>query len=130
MISGAVAATATISALRDIKGILTAPLRDGFAPRDHAAATEAVTRITPLAYQTPAAVAALTADLAACGLPPDFPNLALDDIATLTTGHINGAYKSHFSAGRISLIAVGDAAILTGPLQELAGPVQLQVIHS
>ena len=125
---GAVAAEATIGALGDIRDILTRPLRDGFDPGEHATATEAVTRMMPLEYETPAQVARTTAGLAACGLPPDFPDLMLDGIAVLTARQVAGAYKSYISPDRLTLIAAGDAATLAGPMQELAGPAQLQVI--
>ena len=84
----------------------------------------------PLEYETPAQVAAATAGLAVCGLPADFPDLVLDDIAVLTYQHVTGAYRSYISPDRLVLIAVGDAAALAGPLQELAGPARLQVIDS
>ncbi len=127
---GAVAADATISALGDIMDILTRPLRDPFDPGEYGTAAEAVTRMMPLEYETPAQVAAATAGLAVCGLPADFPDLVLDDIAVLTYQHVTGAYRSYISPDRLVLIAAGDAAALAGPLQELAGPARLQVVNS
>ena len=127
---GAVAAGATISALGDIKEILTRPLRDPFDPGEYGTAAEAVTRMMPLDYETPAQVAAATTGLAACGLPADFPDLMLDDIAVLTYQHVTGAYRSYISPDRLVLIAVGDAAALAGPLQELTGATQLQITGS
>ena len=88
------------------------------------------TRMMPLDYETPAQVAAATAGLAVCGLPADFPDLVLDDIAVLTYQHVTGAYRSYISPDRLVLIAVGDAAALAGPLQELTGPRPLQIIGS
>jgi predicted Zn-dependent peptidase len=125
-----VAAEATIGAVGVIRDILTRPLRDRFDPGECVTAAEAVTRMMPLEYETPAQVAAATADLAACGLRADYPDLMLDDIAVLTSGHVTGAYRSYISPDRLVLIAVGDAAALAGPLQELAGPAQLQVMSS
>ena len=81
----------------------------------------------PLACETPAALAAITADLAACGLPSDYLDVLLDDIAGLTAEVVNGAYKSHLGPEQLTLIAVGDAAVLAGPLRELAAPASLQV---
>ena len=130
LVSGAITGDATISALGDIISILAAPLREGFSDSEHATAAEAITRMTPLACETPAQVAALTAGLAAAGLPPDFPDLVLDDIAALTTREVNGAYTAQISPDQLTLIAVGDAAVLAGPLQELSDPVPLQVISS
>jgi zinc protease len=123
---GAVAAGATISALAAIKDILTRPLGDPFDPGEYGTAAEAVTRMMPLEYETPAQVAAATASLAACGLPADFPDLVLDDIAVLTYQHATGAYRSYISPDRLVLIA----AALAGPLQELAGDTPLQIIDS
>jgi predicted Zn-dependent peptidase len=130
LVTGAVDGPATPGTLAGIKDILTAPLRDGFTPAEHTAATEAITRMLPLAYETPAALAAITADLAACGLAPDYLDVLLDDIALLTTEIVNGTYNSHFSPDQLTLIAVGDAGILAGPLQELAAPASLQVISA
>ena len=127
---GAVAAEAAIGALGDIRDILTRPLSDRFDPGECATAAETVTRMMPLGYQTPAQVATATASLAACGLPADYPNRMLDDIATLTSSHVTGAYRSYISPDRLVLIAAGDAAALAGPLQELAGPAELQVMSS
>ncbi len=127
---GAVAAEATIGAVGNIRDILTRPLRDRFDPWECLTAAAAVTRMIPLEYETPAQVARATADLAACGLRADYPDLMLDDIAILTSSQVTGAYRSYICPERLVLIAVGDAAALTGPLQELAGPVQLQVTSS
>lgn len=130
LVTGAVAGPATPGTLADIRDILAAPLRDGFTPAEHAAAAEAIAGMLPLAYETPAALAALTADLAACGLAPDYLDVLLDDIAGLTAEVVNGAYKSHLDPDRLTLIAVGDAAVLAGPLRELAAPASLQVISA
>jgi predicted Zn-dependent peptidase len=130
LVTGAVDGPATPGTLAGIKDILAAPLRDGFTPAEHTAAAEAITRMLPLAYETPAALAAITADLAACGLAPDYLDVLLDDIALLTTEIVNGTYNSHFSPDQLTLIAVGDAGILAGPLQELAAPASLQVISA
>ena len=130
LVTGAVAGPATPGTLADIKDILAAPLRDGFTPAEHTAAAGALAGMLPLAYETPAALAAITADLAACGLPPDYLDVLLDDIAVLTTEVVNGAYKSHLGPEQLTLIAVGDAAVLAGPLRELAAPASLQVISA
>jgi predicted Zn-dependent peptidase len=130
LVTGAVDGPATPGTLADIKDILAAPLRDGFTPDEHAAAAGALAGMLPLAYETPAALAAITADLAACGLPPDYLDVLLDDIAGLTAEVVNGAYKSHLGPEQLTLIAVGDAAVLAGPLRELAAPASLQVISA
>ncbi len=69
LVTGGVATAAAADALRDITGILTSPLHDGFDPGECAAAAEAVTRTMPLAYLSPGKVAAITADLAAARTP-------------------------------------------------------------
>jgi zinc protease len=129
LISGAVAAQATISALADITTILTAPLTAGFDPGEHATAAEAILAMTPLGCETPAQVAAVTASLAASGLPADYTDVVTDDIAALTTRELDRAYQTYISPGQITLIAAGDAATLTGPLQDLPGTAPLQVIR-
>ena len=130
LVTGAVDGPATPGALADIKDILAAPLREGFTPAEHAAAAGAIAGMLPLAYETPAALAAITADLAACGLAPDYLDVLLDDLAGLSAEVVNGAYKSHIGPERLTLIAVGDAAVLAGPLRELAAPAELQVISA
>jgi predicted Zn-dependent peptidase len=130
LVTGAVDGPATSVTLTDIKNILAAPLRDGFTPAEHTAAAEAIAGTLPLACETPAALAALTADLAACGLAPDYLDHFLEDIATLTAGHVNGAYKSYIGTDQLTLIAVGDADALAGPLQDLAAPASLQVVSA
>jgi predicted Zn-dependent peptidase len=130
LVTGAVDGPATPGTLAGIKDILAAPLRDGFTPAEHTAAAGALAGMLPLAYETPAALAAITADLTACGLPPDYLDVLLDDIAGLTAEAVNGAYKSHLGPDQLTLIAVGDAAVLAGPLRELAAPASLQVISA
>lgn len=130
LVTGAIDGPATPGTLAVIKDILAAPLRDGFTPAEHAATAGAIAGMLPLAYETPAALAAVTADLAACGLAPDYLDVLLDDIAGLTAEVVNGAYKSHLGPDRLTLIAVGDAAALAGPLRELAAPASLQVIST
>jgi zinc protease len=130
LISGAIAAEATISALADITSILAAPLAGGFDPGEHACAVEAILAMAPLGCETPAQVAAVTASLAASGLPASYPDIVADDIATLTTRELDRAYQTCISPGQITLIAAGDAAALTGPLQDLPGTAPLQVIST
>jgi predicted Zn-dependent peptidase len=130
LVTGGVATAAAADALRDITGILTSPLHDGFDPGECAAAAEALTRTMPLAYLSPGKIAAVTADLAAAHLPPDFPALVLDGVAALTADDITRAYREHFSPDRLTLIAVGDASTLSSPLEELADPIPLQVISA
>jgi predicted Zn-dependent peptidase len=130
LVTGAVDGPATPGTLAGIKDILAAPLRDGFTPAEHAAAAGAIAGMLPLAYETPAALAAVTADLAACGLAPDYLDVLLDDIASLTAEVVNGAYKSHLGPDQLTLIAVGDADALAGPLRELAAPASLQMISA
>jgi predicted Zn-dependent peptidase len=128
LVTGAVDGPATPGVLAGIKDILAAPLRDGFTPAEHAAAAKAIAGMLPLAYETPATLAAITADLAACGLAPDYPDVLLDDIAGLTAQVVNGAYKSHLCTDQVTLVAVGDAAVLAGPLEELAAPASRQMV--
>src|SRR5450756_1760318 len=130
LVTGAVDGPTTPDTLATIKDILAAPLRDGFTSAEHAAAAAALAGMLPLAYETPATLAAITADLAACSLAPDYLDVLLEDIAGLTPEVVNGAYKSHLSPDQLTLIAVGDADVLAGPLQELAAPASLQVISA
>jgi len=130
VVTGAVDGPSAPGTLAEIRDILAAPLHDGFTAAEHAAATEAITRTLPLAYETPALLAAATADLAASGLAPDYLDLFLEDIAALTAGHVNGAYKSYLGPDRLTLIAVGDADALAGPLRDLAAPASLQVVSA
>lgn len=111
-------------------GSLHEELASGFTPGEHAAATESLSRTLPLSYETPAALTQLTADLAACGLRPGYPGVLLDDIAVLTPRQVSGAYRRHILPERLTLVAVGDAARLTGPFQKILDPLPLQVITS
>jgi zinc protease len=124
---GAVGAGGAVTALETIRAIIAGVLEDGFTAAEHAAAAEALTRTLPLAYETPAAVAAITTDLAVAGLPPGYTDLVLDDIAMLHPGHVTGTARRHLGPDQLSLIAVGDAATLAGPLQDLWGTAPLQV---
>jgi predicted Zn-dependent peptidase len=126
LVTGAVDGHATPAVLADIQRILAAPLTGGFTDAEHADAAEAITRTLPLvSYETPAALAATAADLAASGFTPAYPGQFLDDIAALTSPVVNGACKSHLGQDRFTLVAVGDAAALAGPLEELAGPLEV-----
>jgi predicted Zn-dependent peptidase len=127
LISGAVAADAAVAAIGDVLAIVANPLRDGFSPAEVAGAIAAITRTVPLAYGTPAAVAAVTAELAARGLPADFADRLLADIAGLSCGRVSDAYSCHVDPGRLILLAAGDADTIAGPLRELVSPVPLQV---
>jgi predicted Zn-dependent peptidase len=130
LITGAVDGPATPSVLADINDILAAPPREGFTPAEHTTAVTALTRTLPLAFETPGTLAAVTADLAARGLAPDYLDLLLDDITGLTTQALNGTCQSYLSPGQLTLIAAGDAATLAGPLQDLTAPAPLQVIST
>lgn len=125
LIGGAVDGPSAPAAIEEIRGILDAPHRDGFTAAEHTAAAESVSRMIPLAFETPALLAAATADLATCGLPPDYPDSVLDSIADLTLSQLNGAYKSR---REFTLLAAGDADVLAGPLQDLAGGRPLRVL--
>lgn len=130
LVTGAVDGPTTPGTLTALKEVLAAPLRDGFTTAERTAAAEALAGMLPLVYETPAALAAITTDLAACGLAPDYPDVFLDDIASLTAEAVNGAYKSHLSPDQLTLIAVGDADALAEPLQGLAAPASLHVISA
>jgi predicted Zn-dependent peptidase len=126
LVTGAVDGPATPAVLADIQDILAAPLASGFTDAEHTNAAEAITRTLPLvSYETPAALAATAADLAASGFTPAYPGQFLDAIAALTTPVVNGAYKSHIGPDRFTLVAVGDAAALAGPLEKVAGPLEV-----
>jgi predicted Zn-dependent peptidase len=130
LVTGAVDGPSAPATLAEITGILAGPHRSGFTAQEHADAAQALTRTLPLTCETPGLLAALTADLAACGLPLGYLSLVLDDIAALTSSRVNDAYKSTPLTEKRTLIAVGDAAVLEGPLRELAGPAPLRVISA
>lgn len=129
-IGGAIGTGAAASSLRDITAIVSAAGSDGFTAGEHAAAIEAITRSFPLDYETPGEVAVVTAALAAAGYPLDYPDLLLGRLAVLRPAEVTAAYRDHVSADQLTVITMGDASVLAGPLQDLAGPPGLQVIQA
>jgi predicted Zn-dependent peptidase len=107
-------APAVTDALTTLRGLL-----DGVTTQERAMAISSLVDRAPADYETARAVAAEFADTAAAGLPLDHPQRHLDAVRATTSEQAVEAYARHVSMAELTIVAVGDADQIRGPLEQL-----------
>jgi predicted Zn-dependent peptidase len=120
---GAVHTEVTADAVTDALGALGSML-DGVGDGECRASVSALADRAPADYETSRSVASELADAAASGLGADYPRRYLDELRAVTPDGIVRAYGEHISQDALTVVVVGDAAKIRGPLEDLGqGPV-------
>lgn len=121
---GAVHTEVTADAVADTLGALRG-LLDGVRDEECASSVSALADRAPAEYETSRAVAAELADAAASGLGIGYPRAYLDDVRAVTPDTVTRAYAEHIDQDALTVIAVGDAAEIRGPLEALGTEVEV-----
>jgi predicted Zn-dependent peptidase len=96
-----------------------ASLLEGITEEECLRAISSLADGAPAQYETARAVAAELADAAAHGLPVEHPQRHLAAVRATTPDSAVEAYRRHIDPGALALVAVGDAAQIRGPLEDL-----------
>lgn len=128
-ISGSVHTEVTGPALGDTLRLVRELVADGLRDDERDTAVDYFTRVAPLAYQTANAVAGRATELVANQLPLDYVDRTRDALAAVTAASASEAFARMIDPAGLTLVAVGDASVVTGPLRE-AGIDAIEVVES
>lgn len=101
--------------LREIDGMRAAPP----APSEVALATDYLAGVFPIRYETTSAVAGALAGATMFGLPADWFATYRERIRAVTPAQVHAAAQAHLDPSRLLVLAVGDTAVIEGPLGAL-----------
>jgi zinc protease len=76
--------------------------------------------VFPVRFETSLAIAAGLAQIVTYDLPADYYDSYRDNITRVTAADILDAARSHLDVGRLTVVVVGDGAVITPALEELA----------
>ncbi|TMQ99876.1 insulinase family protein [Actinomadura soli] len=110
-----VTADAVTDALTELRGVVSR----GIDADEHGSSVRALADRAPAEYETARAVAAELADVSANGLGTDYPSAYLAAVRASTPDGVARAYRKHIDPEALTIIAVGDAAQIRGPLEKL-----------
>ncbi len=125
-LSGSVRTEVTSAAVGEAVRILLGA-RDGLTDQEVAEAKDNLIRTAPLRYEQADSIAQQVGSNIACGVPLDFADSYLAQIAATTAGSATEAYRSYVGANGLLVIAVGEASEITEGLRGLdIGEIQVQ----
>ncbi|NKZ06509.1 M16 family metallopeptidase [Actinomadura latina] len=110
-----VTADAVADALTELRGVVSR----GIDPEEHGLSVRALADRAPAEYETARAVAAELADASANGLGTGYPSAYLAAVRASTPDGVARAYRKHVDPEALTVIAVGDAAQIREPLENL-----------
>ncbi len=82
-------------------------------------ATDYLAGVFPIRYESTSAVAGAIAGAEMFGLPPDWFATYRDSIQAITPAQVYAAAVAHVDPSRLLVLAVGDPAVITAPLEGL-----------
>ena len=116
----------TAEAVGETVGELTRWAEAGPTVEEVEAARDYVAGVFPLRLETTAQVAGRVAELLLYGLPDDAWTRYRDQIRSVTAEAASAALSRHVRPDELTIVVVGDADLVQGPLEELGlGPVQI-----
>jgi zinc protease len=117
-LGGSVRTEVTGAAVGDAVRILLAA-RDGLTDREVAEAKDNLIRTAPLRYEQAESVAQQVGSNIAAGMPLDFADTYLAQIATTTAESATEAFRRYVGVNGLLVVAVGEEPEITGQLREL-----------
>lgn len=117
-LSGSVRTEVTAAAVADAVQILLGA-RDGLTEQEVAEAKDNLIRTAPLRYEQADSIAQQVGSNIACGVPLDFADSYLAQIAASTAESSTAAYREYVGASGLLVIAVGEAPAITEELRAL-----------
>ena len=126
-ISTAVQTEVTADAVRESMSELTMLVESGPTDEETEAARDYIAGVFPLRLETTGQIAARIAELIVYGLPDDYHAHYRDRIRAVSTEDVSEAGRRAIRPDELTIVVVGDAGKVRGPLEELAlGPVRVQ----
>ncbi|POM27273.1 Peptidase M16 inactive domain protein [Actinomadura rubteroloni] len=116
---GSVHTEVTADAVADGLKVLRSIAADGIDPDECGSSVRALADRAPTEYETARAVAAELADAAANGLGSGYPAAYLAAVRAAEPETVARAYTGHVDTDALTIIAVGDAGEIRGPLEAL-----------
>ena len=128
-VSTAVGSDVTAPAVYEILSELTTFVEKGPTEAEVASSRDFITGVFPLRLETTSQVAGRIAELFVFGLPDDHYARYRDRIRAVTVESARDASALHIRPARATIVVVGDADVVSGPLGQLGfGP--LEVVES
>lgn len=118
-ISGSVDTGNTAPALQDLMTVLETATRDGLRADELAAARNYLVGVSPMRWETPAAVAGQVASVIGNDLPVSWIDAYLDGMRSTSLDALNAALRTEVRPEDLVVVAVGEADAIVGPLQDL-----------
>jgi zinc protease len=117
-LSGAVRTEVTSAAVGAAVRIMLGA-RDGLTEQEVAEAKDNLVRTAPLRYEQADSIAQQVGSNIACGVPLDFADSYLAQIAATTAESASAAYRAYVGASGLLVVAVGEAGVITEELRGL-----------
>ena len=125
-VSTAVGSEVTAAAVREILSELDAIVDEGPADAEVEAARDYVAGVFPLRLETTTQVASRIAEQIVFGLPDDYHATYRERVRAVDRDAAWGAVRRHVRPGEATIVVVGDADAVAGPLEALGvGPVEV-----
>lgn len=125
-VSTAVRSDVTDAAVREILNEIDRMRASEVSDAELSLATSYLDGVFPIRFESTAAIASALAGLVSYGLPDDYFDRYRDNIRSVTAAEVLRVARAYVRPGELQVVAVGDAAAVRGPLEQLGlGPVQL-----
>jgi len=119
-VSTAVRSDVTDAAVREILLEIDRLRESGVNDAELTLATSYLDGVFPIRFESTTAIANALASLTAYALPDDYFDTYRSRIQAITAGDVLQAARSHLHPDQLQIVAVGDPAIVRGPLEALA----------
>jgi predicted Zn-dependent peptidase len=126
VVSTSVGSDVTAAAVKETVSELERFSADGPEDSEVEAARDYIAGVFPLRLETTAQLAARIAELLIFDLPPDHHTRYREHVRGVTTGAAREVSARHVRPGEVTIVVIGDADVVQGPLEALGiGPVDV-----
>jgi zinc protease len=123
-VSTAVRSDVTDAAVREIVLEIDKLRESGVTDAELSLATSYLDGVFPIRFESTTAIANALASLVSYGLPDDYFDTYRSKIRSVMADHVLEAARAHLRPDELQIVAVGDSAVVRGPLEQLGvGPV-------
>ena len=125
-VSTAVRSDVTDAAVREILSEIDRMRAAEVSDGELSLATSYLDGVFPIRFESTAAIASALASLVSYGLPDDYFDCYRENIRSVTGAEVLRVARAHVRPEELQIVAVGDAAAVRGPLEQLGlGPAQV-----
>jgi predicted Zn-dependent peptidase len=118
-VSGSVDTGNTEPALDDLAGILRTAVAEGLRDDERLTAREFLVGVSPTRWETAEALVSQISTVVGCDLPVSWIDEYLTGLRESSLDDVNGALRRHVRPDDLLVVAVGEAASVTAPLERL-----------